>query len=66
MEYIAALEQALGRHVTKEFLPMQAGDVPATLADTRELGEWVGFQPNTPIADGLAKFAEWYRSFYNV
>ena len=66
MEYIAALEQALGRHVIKEFLPMQAGDVPATLADTCELGEWVGFQPNTPIADGLAKFAEWYRSFYNV
>ena len=66
MDYISALEQALGMHVIKEFLPMQAGDVLATSADTSELGEWVGFQPNTTIADGLAKFVEWYRCFYNV
>jgi len=66
MDYISALEQALGMEAIKEFLPMQPGDVPATSADTRELGTWVGFQPNTPVADGVAKFAEWYRDFYDV
>ena len=66
MDYISALEQALGIKAIKEFLPMQPGDVPATSADTRELGAWVGFKPNTPVADGVAKFAEWYRDFYNV
>ena len=66
MDYISALEQALGMEAIKEFLPMQPGDVPATSADTRELGAWVGFQPNTPVADGVAKFAEWYRDFYDV
>ena len=66
MDYISSLEQALGVEAIKEFLPMQPGDVPATSADTRELGAWVGFKPNTPVADGVAKFAEWYRDFYNV
>ena len=66
MDYISALEQALGIEAIKEFLPMQSGDVPATSADTRELDAWVGFRPNTPVADGVAKFAEWYRGFYDV
>ena len=66
MDYISALEQALGIEAIKDFLPMQPGDVPATSADTRELGAWVGFQPNTPVAQGVAKFAEWYRDFYDV
>ena len=66
MDYISALEQALGMEAIKEFLPMQPGDVPATSADTRELGAWVGFQPNTPVTDGVANFVRWYRGFYNV
>ena len=66
MDYISALEQALGMEAIKDFLPMQPGDVPATSADTRELGAWVGFKPNTPVADGVAKFTEWYRDFYDV
>jgi len=66
MDYIYALEQALGMEAIKDFMPMQPGDVPATSADMRELGAWVGFQPNTPVADGVAKFAEWYRDFYDV
>ena len=66
MDYIGALEQALGITAIKEFLPMQPGDVPATSADTHELGAWVGFQPNTPVTDGVAKFVEWYRGFYGV
>ena len=66
MNFIGALEQALGIEAIKEFLPMQAGDVPATAADTQELGAWVGFQPNTSVNDGVAKFVEWYRGFYDV
>ena len=66
MDYIAALETALGMEADKEFLPMQPGDVPSTSADTRELGEWVGFQPNTPVTHGVAKFVAWYLDFYNV
>ena len=66
MDFIGALEQALGIEAIKEFLPMQPGDVQATSANTRELEAWVGFQPNTPVADGVAKFVEWYRGFYDV
>ena len=66
MDYIGALEQALGIKAAKKFLPMQPGDVPATSADTRELGVWVGFQPNTPVTDGVTKFVEWYRGFYDL
>ena len=66
MDYIGALEQALGIKATKNFLPMQPGDVPTTSADTGELRAWVGFQPNTPVTDGVAKFVEWYRGFYDA
>ncbi len=66
MDYIGALEQVLGIEAIKEFLPMQPGDVPATLADTQELGAWVEFQPNTSLADGVSNFVQWYRGFYNV
>ncbi len=66
MDYIGALEQVLGIKATKKFLPMQPGDVPATSADTSELGAWVGFQPNTPVSIGVAKFVEWYRGFYKL
>ena len=63
---IEALESALGISATKEFLPMQLGDVPATAADTSALEAWTGFKPNTPIKDGVAKFVAWYRQFYGV
>lgn len=66
MEYISAIEAALGVEAKKNFLPMQPGDVPSTSADMRELVAWIGFQPNTPILDGVAAFVQWYRDFYNV
>ena len=65
MDYITALEEALGITAMKEFLPMQPGDVPATAADTKALETWTGFKPNTPIKYGVARFVEWYREFYN-
>jgi UDP-glucuronate 4-epimerase len=66
MEYITALESALGITAIKNYLEMQPGDVPATSAETSELNDWVGFKPNTPVKDGVAKFVAWYRDFYNI
>jgi UDP-glucuronate 4-epimerase len=63
MDFIATLEQVLGRKAVIEFLPMQPGDVPATYADTTRLRDWVGFAPATPLADGLAAFRDWYNSW---
>jgi UDP-glucuronate 4-epimerase len=64
MDYIRALETALGVVARKNFMPMQPGDVPATSADTSELGKWVGFQPDTEVTDGVQKFADWYMDYY--
>ena len=50
----------------KEFVPMQAGDVPVTYADTDALEKDYGFRPSTPLRDGLRNFAEWYKSFYKL
>jgi UDP-glucuronate 4-epimerase len=66
MDYISALETALGMTAKKNYLPMQPGDVPATAANTDELDAWVGFKPNTPVQQGVAKFVGWYRSYQKV
>jgi len=66
MEYICAIEDALGIKAEKNFLPMQAGDVPATSADVQDLIEDVGFRPNTPVREGVRKFVEWYRRYYQL
>ena len=66
MDYIAALESALGITAIKNYLPMQPGDVPATSANTDELNAWVGFKPNTAVKDGVARFVDWYRGYYKV
>ena len=66
MDYIEAVESALGVSAEKEFLPMQPGDVPATAADTSALEAWVSFKPNTPVREGVARFVAWYRQFYGV
>jgi UDP-glucuronate 4-epimerase len=64
MDFIAALESALGRKAIQHFEPMQPGDVEATAADTAALEAWVGFRPSTPMVEGVAMFADWYRQFY--
>ena len=58
------LEQAIGKKAKRELLPMQPGDVPATYADVGDLMREVGFKPATPIAEGVAKFIEWYRAYH--
>ncbi|MGL5632732.1 MAG: protein CapI, partial [Azovibrio sp.] len=66
MEFISAIEAALGKVAEKNFLPMQDGDVPATYADVSALDEWVGFAPSTPVQEGVRRFVEWYREYYRV
>ena len=64
MDYIAALEDALGLKAKINMLPMQPGDVPVTAADTSELNQWVDFQPNTTVKDGVQKFVDWYLLYH--
>jgi UDP-glucuronate 4-epimerase len=64
LDYIASLERALGAKAKLEMKPLQPGDVKATYADTRALAAAVGFAPATPLDSGLARFAEWFRSYY--
>jgi UDP-glucuronate 4-epimerase len=64
LDFIAMLENVIGKTAQKEFLPMQAGDVKATYADTSALEAWVGFKPSTPLKVGVEKFVNWYRDFY--
>lgn len=64
--YIEVLEQCLGRKAERELLPMQPGDVPDTHADVEDLVADVGYRPDTPVEEGVAKFVEWYRTYYRV
>ena len=66
MRYIRALEDALGMKARLELLPMQPGDVPATLADTTALEKAIGFKPATPIEEGVRRFVAWYRDYYDA
>jgi UDP-glucuronate 4-epimerase len=65
-DFVAAIEQALGRKAKRELLPMQPGDVPATYADVDDLMREVGFRPSTPIGEGIAKFIAWYRAYHRL
>ena len=64
MDYITALESALGITARKNMLPIQPGDMHSTAADTSALAAWVGFAPSTPVQTGVARFVNWYRGFY--
>jgi UDP-glucuronate 4-epimerase len=66
LRFVEILEEHLGRKAERVLLPMQPGDVPETYADVDDLAREVGFKPPTPIEEGLRRFVEWYRSYYNV
>ena len=66
MDYIAALEKALGKKAEKEFLPLQAGDVPETYANVDDLVEQFNYKPTTSIEDGINSFVCWYRDYFKV
>ncbi|HJX31032.1 MAG TPA: NAD-dependent epimerase [Thermodesulfobacteriota bacterium] len=66
LNLIEVLEACLGKKAKKNFLPIQAGDVPATFADIENLIKDVDFKPSTPIEEGVKKFLDWYRGYYRV
>ncbi|MBC6428841.1 MAG: NAD-dependent epimerase [Cellvibrionales bacterium] len=66
LDCIAALESALGTPAKKQFLPMQPGDLPATCADVDDLTADFGFHPATPLETGIAKFIDWYRTYFQI
>jgi UDP-glucuronate 4-epimerase len=66
MEYVRMVEQSCGKEATKEFLPMQPGDVRASLADISKAKKMLGFEPKTTIREGVPRFVEWYRAHYKI
>ena len=65
LDFIGAIENALGMQAEKRLLPMQDGDVPATYANTDLLNDWVGFVPGTSVQQGVNRFIAWYREYYS-
>lgn len=66
MDFIAALEAALGKTARKELLPMQPGDVPETFADVEDLSRDMDYHPGTPVSVGVRNFVAWYREYFKV
>jgi len=66
MDYIAALEEQLGKTAEKEFLPLQPGDVPDTYADVEQLILDVDYKPETSVQEGIRRFVAWYRDYYGI
>ncbi|WP_151957046.1 NAD-dependent epimerase [Acinetobacter guillouiae] len=66
IEYIHAIEKALGKEAILELLPLQPGDVPDTFADSSALEQMVGYKPSVSVDDGVKQFVDWYRDFYQV
>jgi len=66
VEVVRLLEKALGRPAIRELLPMQPGDVRETCADVEPLRQAVGFTPKTAIDQGIAQFAQWFRTYHGI
>jgi len=66
LDYVDAIEAALGRKAIRHMMPMQAGDVKDTFADVSKLTEAVGYRPATSVQDGVVKFIDWYKSYHNI
>lgn len=63
LDFIEALEESLGRKAERVLLPLQPGDVLDTYADSDRLARRINWRPATPVAEGVARFAEWYKSY---
>ena len=64
--FITLLEDTIGRKAVKEYKPIEPGDVQFTSADTKLIYDWIGFYPETSIEDGVAKFINWFNSYYGL
>lgn len=66
LDFVEAIENALGKKAVRNYMPMQKGDVPATWADTTLLQNLTGYKPKTDIQAGMAEFVAWYRDYYEI
>ena len=66
LDFIAAIEEGLGKKAKKNMMPIQPGDVPAIAADIEKSRALLGFDPKTTIREGISKFLAWYREYYRV
>ncbi|MBA7583460.1 hypothetical protein ES708_25404 [subsurface metagenome] len=66
MEFISVIEKKLGCTAQKQMLPMQPGDVYSTYADTSSFEKDFAFKPSISVQEGVARFIDWYRSFYGI
>ena len=66
MDFIEAIEKAIGKTAEKNMMPLQPGDVPATWANVDDLVEDLDYKPATPIQQGVDNFVKWYRDFYKI
>ncbi|MFC6040247.1 NAD-dependent epimerase [Paenisporosarcina macmurdoensis] len=66
MDFIEAIEEKVGKKAIKNFMPLQAGDVPATYANVEDLYREIDFKPQTSIKDGVGKFVDWYIDYYQI
>nr|HPJ24442.1 NAD-dependent epimerase/dehydratase family protein [Bacillota bacterium] len=66
IDFIHTLEEVIGKKAIIEYKPMQPGDVYTTYADVDDLVRDFNFKPNTSLKDGLTKFVEWYKDYYNI
>lgn len=66
LDFVTAIEEALGKKARKNMMPMQPGDVTATCADVSALQRDINFKPQTSVKEGIAKFIDWYRDFYHI
>jgi len=66
MDFIEAIEKELGKEAKKNLLPIQPGDVPSTWTDTTDLEKDLGYKPKVDVKEGIRKFIDWYRWFYNI
>ncbi len=64
--YIEVLEECLGKTAERNLLPLQPGDVPDTFADVADLVRDFDYRPNTPIEEGIRRFVDWYKNYYEV
>ena len=66
MRYIEAVETALSLKGKYNMMDIQPGDVPATHADTKALQDYIDFRPETSVEEGVNRFIEWYKMYYNI
>jgi len=66
LDFIHVIEEELGQEAEKNMMPLQPGDVAETVADIRRSRELLGFNPRTPLREGIKKFIAWYREYYGI